>query len=172
MDGMDDIERELRHNMKKVRPHASFFDGPNKGTKELGIVQDLLKTVGQPLEFRAVRRGPDPPDAVGERETEGLAAIEVTELVDQKVAAHNVQAMRQGRAGDVVQRVWDEASLVAAVEERLRVKDGVNLKGGPYGEYVVALHTDEATLTHAEAETWLRGHEFTGMRQITDAYLL
>jgi hypothetical protein len=166
----DATERVLRTAVKGIRPHASFFKWTSrqKETEELGVVE----SVGGALAFRAVCPGqPDPPDAVGEREDGSLVAIEVTELVDEQVAGHNVKAVRHGRSHETVHRVWDEPGLVAAVEERLKAKDGVTLNGGPFAEYVVALHTDEMMLTHADAEAWLGGHTFTGMRQVTEAYL-
>jgi hypothetical protein len=69
-------------------------------------------------------------------------------------------------------RVWDEPGLVTALDARLREKDGKELKDGKFARYVVALHTDEDMLDHDEAERWLRGHSFIGLRQVTDAYLL
>jgi len=179
MDDADEIERELRDKLKKVRPHAGYFDWPTKATKELGIVEDLIDAVPGHLALIAVRRGPDPPDAVGEREGGGLVAIEVTELVDEKVTGHNVRAMRGSVGEDPLKRMsklllrdWDKAGIVAAVGERLRAKDGVTLKGGPYEEYVVALHTDEPMLSYADAVEWLGGQAFADMRQVTGAYLL
>jgi len=55
---------------------------------------------------------------------------------------------------------------------RLRDKDGKTLQAGPFSDYVVVLHTDEAMLTHFEANEWLREYTFSGMRQTTEAYLL
>jgi len=176
---MDDVERGLIEKAKKIRPHASFFDWPDKVTKELGVVRALIETVGDVLDFRAVRPGADPPDAVGERNNGTFEAIEVTELVDEAVTGRNVRSMRETVGQDpiermkgLVQREWNEAGLVAAVEERLKAKDGVTLKGGPFEKYMVVLHTDEPLLMHADVERWLRDHTFAGMLQVTDAYLL
>jgi len=99
--------------------------------------------------------------------------------VDQEVTAHNVRAARKTVGQDPLERMrhtvyrdWDGAGLVAAVEALLREKDGKTLHGGPFAEYLVVLHTDDYMLDHAEAEEWLRGHTFGGLRQVTGAYLL
>ena len=170
----DTTEQTLREAVKKIRPHASFFKWTNKETEELGVVQILIEAVeSPPLEFRRVRPGtPDPPDVVGEREDGSEVAIEVTELVDEEVTGRNVRAVRKGRAHEAVYREWDRPALLAAIEERLKAKDSVKLHGGPYDDYVVALHTDEMALTHAEAESWLAGHTFVGLEKVTSAYLL
>jgi len=65
----DAAERTLRKAARRVRPLGSHFDWPTKATKELGIVRELIESVGEPLTFRAVRPGlPDQaPDTIGER---------------------------------------------------------------------------------------------------------
>ena len=179
---MDDIERELIEKARRVRPHAGFFDWPVKETKELGVVRTLIDQTDANASLRLldVRPGrPDPPDAIGTRNDGAPVAVEVTELVDQDVTAHNVRVMRQSVGEDFIERgkklehrVWDAAGLIAAVQALLRDKDGKTLNGGPFAQYVVVIHTDEMMLTHVDAAEWLRGHLFPDMRQITDAYIL
>lgn len=178
----DDIARWLAAGLKKARPYASFFDWPNKETKELGVVRQLLESMGDsgPLRLREVRPGrPDPPDAVGTQEDGTLAAVEVTELVDPEAIRRNVSAARNSRSSDPIEqmkdrvvRIWDRPDLISAVEERLRAKDEVTLMGGPFERYVVVLHTDEPMLSVTDAQRWLAAHTFAGMSQITDAFLL
>jgi hypothetical protein len=179
---MENIEREMLEKARKVRPHASYFEWPNKQTKELGVVRALLESAREDarLAFREIQLGdPDPPDAIGTRADGARAAIEVTELIDEEVTAHNVRVARETEGLEVierlkgrVERVWEEAEFVAAIDERLRAKDGKTLQGGPFAQYIVAMQTDEAMLTPADAAGWLAGRTFTGMKQITDAYLL
>src|SRR5438552_16476131 len=172
----DELERKCRERARKVRRHAGFFDWPDKEIKELGVIQDLVKAVGGDLAALTIRPGrPDPPDAVGEREDRSLVAIEVTELIDQEVADRNIPLMKKSvgkdpleRMKEIVHRVWDKAGLLATIKERLLTKDGSTLQGGPFRDYVVVLHTDEAVLTHFDAREWLREHTFTGMRQVRD----
>jgi hypothetical protein len=181
MDEFD--EREFLEKARKIRPHAGFFDWPVKETKEVGVVKTLLDSVPADDPLAGVREirpcKPDPPDVIGARGDGALVALEVTELVDQAATAHNVRAARETVGQDPLERMrhtvhrdWDETGLVAAVDALLREKDGKTLNGGPFEEYVVVLHTDEFALDHAEAEQWLRGHTFGGLRQITGAYLL
>jgi hypothetical protein len=176
-------DRDLPEKVRRIRPHANFFDWPVRETKELGVVKTLLESAhGDDLlaSIREVRPGrPDPPDAIGARGAGGaLVAIEVTELVDQDVTAHNVRVDRTmadkdwiERGQHRVMRVWDEAALVAAVDALLREKDGKTLHGGPFERYVVAVHTDEDMLDHHEADRWLQRHSFAGLAKITGAYL-
>lgn len=183
---MDEFEfdvREFLEKARKVRPHAGFFDWPVKETKELNVVTTLLDSVPAADPLTAVRRlrlgKPDPPDVIGIREDGTLVALEVTELVDEEVTAHNVRVARETEGQDVlermrhrVQRVWDQLGLIEAVDAALKEKDGKTLQGGPFEQYVVVLHTDEEMLDHDEAEQWLRGHRFAGMQQVVGAYLL
>lgn len=164
----------LQENAKRVRHHAGFFDWPNKEIKELGVIKDLVESVGGELARLAIRPGrPDPPDAVGEREDGGLVAIEVTELVDQQVLAQNIRSERESAGmAPPEHRAWDKPGLIAAIGGRLTAKDGVNLQGGPFQDYLVVLHTDEAMLSHSDASEWVGNQTFIGMKQIKDAYLL
>ena len=91
---MDDINRELREKLRRIRPHANFFEWPDKVTKELDVVRTLLGAAEADEVLAAVcevRPGPNPPDAIGTREDGALIAIEATELVDQEVLEHNVR---------------------------------------------------------------------------------
>jgi hypothetical protein len=183
-------QERVRAMMRKVRPDAGFFDWPVKPTKEFRVVVHLCDSVGDALGLDSISLGSDPPDVIGHQHEGGdvagagtPVAIEVTELVDEEVLAHNVRVHRESQGEDFIERgkplqrrVWDRPGLIAATDERLRVKDGVTLKPAPcgrqYERYIVVLHTDEMMLVHAEAQEWLRDHTFTGMRQVTEAYLL
>jgi hypothetical protein len=174
------LDQHLREMLKRIRPHANFFDWPVKATKEFRITVTLLDSVGEALAIESVRPGyPDPPDVVGIQGDGSLVAIEVTELVDEEVIAHNVHTMRETEGEDFIERGkrlvyrdWDKPGLIEAVGALLSEKDVKRLNGGPFARYVVALHTDEMALTHADADEWLRDHIFGGMRQVTEAYLL
>jgi len=178
------IDRELREKVSRIRPHASFFDWPVKVTKELGVVRTLVENLSadDPLAPITEVRPGEPnraPDAIATRADGERVGIEVTELVDEEVTTHNVQAMRKTVGQDplermkhTVQRVWDEAGVRTAIQALLTEKDGKTLHGGPFKEYVVVIHTDEMMLTHDDTERWLCDHMFTGFRQITSTYLL
>jgi len=121
----DATERALRKAVKGIRPHASYFKWTNrqKETEELGVVKTLIAglAAGDPLStLRDLRPGrPDPPDVIGTREDGMLIALEVTELVDQEVTAHNVRAARNTVGLDPLERIrhtlyrdWDEAGFL------------------------------------------------------------
>ena len=175
----DAAEQGLRAAMKKVRPYASFFKWTNKVTEELGIARTLIDSAGGALPLSDLRPGGDPPDVECLRSDGARVAIEVTELTDEEAMSHNVPMMRKTvgqvpleRMKQTKVRDWDKAVFLEAVEERLKAKDTVKLKGGPFEEYVVVLHTDEPMLVHADAVEWLQGCTFTRMGKVTSAYLL
>ena len=170
----DATERALRKAARRIRPLDSYFDWPTKPTKELGVVRQIIESVGEPLTFRAVHPGVpnSTPDFIGERPDGTLVAIEVTELLDRKLMNKNVTAIKKGRPEKVRFRAWEGSDLIAAIDERLKAKDGKELKGGEFPQYVVVLHTDEKMLAHADAEGWLQDQTFAGMRQVTEAYVL
>ena len=69
---------------------------------------------------------------------------------------------------------WSDEELRESVARLLRAKAErrPKLKGGPYGQYVVLLYTDEPMLPFSQAEEWLNGMRFTGLRNIDRACLL
>lgn len=69
-------------------------------------------------------------------------------------------------------RRWDEQDFIAHVAHRVSEKDKKKLSGGPYGAYVVVMHTDEPELDRDTCKAWLKGHVFGPFRQISEAYLL
>ena len=54
----------------------------------------------------------------------------------------------------------------------LNEKDSKVLKGGPYDEYIVLVHTDEPGLAADTVEQWLSDYVFATPTQIDRAYLL
>src|SRR5258705_2478552 len=149
----DAAEQKLRAAMKKVRPYASFFKWTNKVTEELGIARTLIDSAGGALPLSDLLPGGDPSDVECVRLDGARVAIEVTELTDEEAMSHNAPMMRKTVGQDPLERMkqtkvrdWDKAGFLEAVEERLRAKDAVTLKGEPFEEYVVLLHTDEPML--------------------------
>jgi hypothetical protein len=68
--------------------------------------------------------------------------------------------------------VWDSARLRKEVQQRLIEKESKQLKGGPYDEYIVLVHTDEPGLAIDQVETWLADFRFATPKQMDRAFLL
>jgi hypothetical protein len=72
----------------------------------------------------------------------------------------------------VIWATWDRPQFLGKLQGRLSDKDSKVLKGGPYDEYTVLVHTDEPALTADIVEQWLSDYLFAKPTQIHRAYLL
>ena len=155
--------------IQKSKGYASFWDWPDRRTKECGIVCDLLEAIENktgPQEIRRVRANkPDPPDCIGTTASGERVAIEVTELVDQRTVELN-------QAGNRVLKEWSPHELRTKLQEIITAKDSKRFHGGPYSKTVLVIHTDEPLLSHMSCVGVLRRKKFTTCKSITDAYLI
>jgi len=173
----DQIEKIIRQAVSRFRGHADFFSWPDRELAELGVAREFLQNaVNEPgFPFHDVKpRGPgnDPPDCEA-RDSEGRRiAIEITELTDPEA----IKAARAGhRARKSLSRLagrWNRERFLNDVTTLLELKDSKTLKGGPYEEYLVVVHTDEPELSFEGVLDWLGNHRFSAPRQIGRAYLL
>jgi len=173
---MDELEAEairlMREALKKRRGYADYHSWPlDRDLEEAGGAEELraaLAEAGTPL-VRSVRsrgRGNDPPDCEGTDSTGRRIAIEVTELVDPDA----IRAVKQG-ASAYSWAEWTQEKLASSVSEALRKKDSRRLRDGPYGSYVVILHTDEPELGIDRVRSLLNGVTFK-CGQVNRAFLL
>lgn len=167
----DELVRIVQDAIKKQRPYGGFFDWPDREIAEWGVANAFSEaaTTEPGLPFRDLRsrgRGEDPPDCEARDSSGSLVAIELTELVDGDTLA----ATRKAGVAGFAQ--WDAAKIREQIEERLISKDTKTLKGGPYNEYLVLIHTDEPALSIAQIESALAGHQLPALRQVQRAYLL
>jgi hypothetical protein len=173
------IVEQLKALVAKQRLYASFFKGGTKPQEELAVVSRLLESMAAHGEARFLEpsvSAVDLPDCVAKTSDGTWVAIEVTELVCEEAVRINAKrdrhAIKRMEPRVEVMRRWDQRDFIGHISSRLRDKDAKHLKGGPYGHYVVALHTDEPELERDECERWLRDHTFGPLRQIHEAYLL
>lgn len=151
-----------------TRGYASFFEWPDRQRKELGIVEELIATLGRqgasPFHSPQVFQ-PDPPDCTAVTSIGESIAIEVTELVSEEAARRNAQ-------GHAVSRQWQAGDLATQVRAQLLKKDSKSLNGGPYARFAVVLFTDEPLLLFEYSERALSEQFFGPFVQIGEAYLL
>ena len=167
----DELVDMVRDAIGQQRPYAGFFDWPERPIAEWGVANLFSEIAGREpgLPFRDVHAreaGQDPPDCEAVDVHGRPVAIEVTELVDGYAIA---EVRRTGRS---VVASWNAGRIRRHLDELLLRKDSKTLKGGPYHEYIVLIHTDEPTLTLQPIEAALSGHTFPPLKQVQRAYLI
>jgi len=165
------IAESMRKARRRNRGYADYFRGQSKGHEERSIAYRLLVHLNKELrlkwEYQHRGHGQDPPDCEAIAEDGRRIGIEVTELVDQ----HSLEEVVRGGADPLTD--WGREKLVAHVQRLLDRKDAPDrVQGGPYREYLLAIHTDEPALTADNLERLLLGHTFLETRLITAAFLI
>jgi hypothetical protein len=164
-----DILPLILNARKKRKGYATFFDWPNKATKEKGVVRALLDAMdakGESHGIAHLKTSPvDPPDCIGVLTNGELVGFEVTELVDQKTVEMNPR-------GRGAWKEWPSSELIEKLKQIARKKDSKHFQGGPYSKIVLVIHTDEPMVRSADCDSILRGQVFGRCRQITEVYLL
>jgi len=164
-----DVMPKIVAALNKQKGYASFFDWPNKATKEKGIVCDLLEAMEAKGEQHGIVKVKsdqiDPPDCVGQTKDGELVGFEVTELVDQKTVEMN-------RRGVHVFKEWPPDELIAKLKVLVRDKDAKAYHGGPYSKIVLIIFTDEPLVRSADCESILHGQSVGHCKQISEAFLL
>ncbi len=155
------------------RGYGDFFSWPvNRQLEEWAIVDSLKESLekANAVFFNALvvrGRGNDPPDCEAVLLDGGKLGIEVTELVD----AEAIQAHKNGNTGHRAE--WNRHKLIKAINARLKVKDiAKNIKGGPYDQYILVIHTGEPVLNYDFTFPLVSNHFFQYFNVIDRAFLL
>jgi hypothetical protein len=158
--------------MRSQRNYGAFWEWPEKGIKEGGIMKDYREArnaQGLPRYLEVTAFEPDPPDFVA-RDIDGyLTAIELTELVSREAIQANVGA---SKLEEYVYRDWTREEVIAGIEERLADKDKKQFHGGPYNEIHLVIHVDEPVISPSEYFPILTKTSFAARQQISRAFLL
>lgn len=170
---MLDSDRKKRGRLLSAAPaqdrgYASFFDWPNKTTKEVHIATRFASSRSQDggFAFDQIRPGPDPPDCEAADSDGALVGIEVTELVDE-------QAIRATKKGTpLLYAAWPRDKVVATLQKLIERKSNAKIPSGRYKKYLLLVHTDETLLDIEYLRESLGGVVFTSGGCLTDAYLL
>jgi len=129
-----------------MKTYASFFEWYDKGQKELGVVEELIKALNDcaDLHLHSPRQfAHDPPDCVCLDDSGEPIAIEVAEVVCE-------DSVRLNARGANVFRNWQAGELTAHIAGQLAEKDNKLFHGGPYQAVITCLFTDEPMLTFSE----------------------
>jgi hypothetical protein len=165
-DELGDEERTLEEAIEaNTRPWNGYWSWKDKPVGEHGAAREILTGAGIAFQDLVSRpEGQDPPDC--EAMVDGHpAGIEVTELVHEQTLKRAMRARNERAQGRVPKRseayyVWDQAALIGALQSRIDVKDRAEPKGGPYGRYILVIHTDEMFLEARKVTEWLAGNTF------------
>lgn len=158
--------------VKNQRNYAAFWEWPEKGVKEAGIMRDYLEArdaEGLPRYAAVTACKPDPPDFIAQDNNGGLTAIELTELVSKEAIQANIGA---SKIEEFVYRDWSKEDVISGIEERLADKDRKQFHGGPYSEIHVVIHVDEPVISQSEYVPILSQTSFAKRRQVSRAFVL
>jgi hypothetical protein len=180
----DEVARLMHLAREKRRGYADFWQWPpDKKMAEWHVARTVLKFLtaiggGEVISLEPAER--DPPDCVAVLRDGLRVGIEVTELVDAKMAkGHGARtaAERRGKPPNPEKAVaadeiawWGAAELREAIVRAVATKD-VLANGGPYDRYLVILHTDEDTITQSVLGDALAGPRID-TRHIDQAFVL
>jgi hypothetical protein len=163
--------KRISQAIRRRRKYAGFFDWPNRRVKESAIVQRLseaLEAAGEPCFVGVEPQESDPPDCVAIASDNRRIAVEVTELVDQKMAAEGQR--RPGRHRD-----WSSADAISRLQEIIDTKNLKCTGLKAYARVLVLIHTDETFLQGYAGDEVLAGvreHVFRKPTNIDEAILL
>lgn len=164
----EDIEALLQ--LGKIRRYSAFFEEKPKERKEAVVGEELSRSLQARfgIDLNGLLPGKDPPDLVA---TVGgqIIAIEATELVCFEAVMANQKAER---SDDYVYRHWNQGEVMAALIEMLKTKDTRILKGGPFSEYWVCIHTDEFELSPERVQKDIADDDLGQYAQINRVFLL
>jgi len=166
--------QEIKEAIAKSRGYAdSFKYSPNRDLEELGIVKRFCEALEKEEEsfldsttIISRGHGNDPPDCEAKNFYGDLVGIEVTELVDPDA----IVALKKNQVYEWAE--WSETKLIDAINNRLDVKDTPSrIRGGPYANYILIIHTDEPVLNVDYAKALLKEYRFSKRILIDRAFL-
>jgi hypothetical protein len=151
----------------RMRKYANFFEGGMKVLKEDFVAQEWLNRYESQngyMESTLQSVDDEWPDCTVEMESGGFCGIEVTELVDEVC----IQLNQEGKN---VYRHWTIQEVISAFDSRLKAKNRM-MHGGKYQKLIVLNFTDEFEITFSAFHEVIERHQFTGLSNIDEAYLL
>ncbi len=156
-----------------ARPHAGYYSWQtDRDVEELGVVQTFHESLTHSGDaffhsYQARGRGNDPPDCEAQAPGGSRVGIEVTELVD----GDSIAAAKSG--AHIPWEPFAEGHLFGLLVERIKKKDNpVDVKGGPYDEYVLIIYCDEPRVLDYGLIQFVRGAVFPPTTLIDRAFLL
>ena len=131
-------------------------------------LSEALQAAGEPGFVGVASEESDPPDSVAVTPEGERVAVEVTELVDQRMAAEGQR--RPGRHRD-----WSPEDTISRIQEIIDSKDLKCTGLKMYSRVLLLIHTDEMSLQGYAGDEVLakvRDHVFRTPKNIDEAILL
>jgi hypothetical protein len=138
--------------VKKKRRHAGFFHWPERRVGEQHIVQlfsEAAHSAGEHGLTEIASTVIDPPDCEALGPSGERVGIEVTELVDQKLAGQRPIKIRP--------KFWDVSEVVARINHIVRRKDLKCAHVTDFSKLILLVHTDEMFLRGYPGDEILEG---------------
>ena len=160
--------QELIDIIKRQRKHASFFEWPQKDTKELGVLECLIESLekaGCSSYSEPHSSVKDSPDCIARDNSGNLVGIEISELVDLKT-------VRDAQHNNDYPKYWVKQEVIDRTQSIILQKDRKKFHGGPYSRIILVIFTDETFLDPDDVIPYLKQHEFEKTNQIYEIYLL
>jgi hypothetical protein len=175
---------EVARNTREANPSGYWKD---RVVMEAGITRDVLRALGLPFEqLRSRPQQEQPPDC--EAIVSGRhAGIELTEFMHQPTLKKNIKTNERlplspgiplWKQPNLIARLrsqtfhnWDRDTLRAEMQRLIGEKDlpPEKVKGGPYDQYFLIIHTGEGALGKDNVGVFLQGATFQA-RFIERAY--
>jgi hypothetical protein len=147
----NEIMSLIREASAKSRGYAEYWewriDRPLTEQHAAHVLANFLTRKGELTRGTVALFRPDPPDVLLTREDGSRIGIEVTELVDGKMAAHHRHLKTQGLPISYGWAPWTPASIAAELSRIVAVKDSKLKKAtGNFSKLLLAIVTDEPAI--------------------------
>ena len=155
-----------------VRKYAPYFAlsssrQNNEFNVAVALSQELRKRGKEPFHSILLRgRGNDPPDCEAKDSHGKRIGIEVTELVD----GDSISAAKKGESFS--QDTLKPSEVTENITAKIRKKDGADVKGGTYDEYILIIYCDDPRFLDYEILDAIRKEQFAPTRLIDRVYFL
>ena len=168
-DSSDDFFATFLDDTRKYAPYFALSSSRQDDEASVVFVlnQELEMRGQEP--FRSVTprgQGNDPPDFEARDNLGKRIGIEVTELVD----GRSIAAEENG--SHVSQLSFTPTKAITDISARIRKKDGADIKGGSYDQYILIIYCDDPRFLDSEILNAVRGTQFGSANLIDRAYFL
>lgn len=164
--------------ISQKRRYATFFEGGEKSTKELGILRIFEESLARYnstffVQPRNVASDKGSPDCEAEHILGGKVGFELTELVDER-SVKRTCASNDFNTRLMTWKKWTEEELAEKIQSLISRKSHTLLKCEHelYRQLCILIHCDEPLITTSMAEHVLTNHSFYYSGPITNVFLM
>ena len=158
--------------LNRAREYAPYFAlSSSQQDNEISVVDVLSRELTKQgkSSFHSIvprGRGKDPPDCEARNGNGKRIGIELTELVD----GNSISATKNGVY--IFQDALKPSEVTEIITTIIRKKDGADVKGGPYDEYILIIYCDDPRFLDYEILDAIRKEQFGPASLIDRVYFL